>query len=231
MVICPFNTLFTQKHTDERAVSLNSEQPSYSLTRKVSSFIRDNWRILVAYAIAWALIIVVMGAMHGFSKVSVPITIGLSAGIIFGALTAIVIVGMIHKYNKSHKEDEKITPYSGWQLFRKCVLSQLDQMISTLFVSVMVTLICLVMLRLPHGTSSIIGAIMGNHLFTQILLRKPREHTIKDEKAENIQLSPKEQSEQIILLTQKVATLERQLQLKNNRQYATSRQRRSSIAI
>jgi len=155
--------------TSSSAPEGTEENPS-ATSHKIALFIRENWPIITAYIVTWAVIIVIMGAMHGFVNISRPISIGLSAGIGFGVLTSIVIVGIVQQYNKRRPENKKIIAYSGWQLFRNHILQRLDPGSRTLFLSIMVTLVCLIMLRLPHGVSAIIGCIMGNHLATQLLM-------------------------------------------------------------
>lgn len=172
---CPFSINLSSRQEVSPPLNRAAVDSSTPLTlrKKVSSFIIENWRILTAYVIAWVLIITLMGAMHGFTKVSQPIAIGLSGGIVLGALSAAVVVG--YQSNRYH-------PKSGWQLFRNNILSPLDPIVSTIAVSIIATMAILLMIRLPHGVSAIIGCVMGNHLFTQILLkgRKPPEEALAE---------------------------------------------------
>ena len=77
-------------HTEESALSMAAGITKGAM--KVGSFIHQNWKTLVIYAVAWGLIIVSSGILYGFKSTALPLTIGMSAGMGFGLLTSLILI-------------------------------------------------------------------------------------------------------------------------------------------
>lgn len=128
-------------------------------------FIKNNWKQIIAFVLAWAVIIAGMGLMYGFSNVAWPLATGLGFGMGFGIIMGIVVA-------------KCVKPSEEWK--NKCTLwalinsgfNMLDPNGTRMLVlSVAITVVLAASVVFPTSCGVILGFIVGNHLATTIALR------------------------------------------------------------
>lgn len=129
----------------------------------VGTYIKNNWQKLTLYLVAWALIILASGALWGFKRTALPLTIGISAGLGFGLLTAILTAKVFDPKNKAAGKN------TVWSLFFH-KYNSLEFVTRQIMLSVVTTVFLALCMKFPHTGGAVAGLIMGNHLFTYMLL-------------------------------------------------------------
>lgn len=140
----------------------------------VGTYIKNNWQKLTLYLVAWALIVVASGALWGFKRTALPLTIGISAGLGFGLLTAILTAKVFDPKNKAAGKN------TAWSLFFH-KYNALEFVTRQIMLTVVTTVFLALCMKFPHTGGAVAGVVMGNHLFTYMLLnnalKKTKEET------------------------------------------------------
>jgi hypothetical protein len=128
-----------------------------SAAEKTVTFIKNNWRPLVAYIFAWGLIITCTGLMYGFEAVALPLTIGLACGLVFGIITGILTVkvfdpsGEVTIWNFLNQGIERLDPNGTRQIV----------------LAVAITVLLAAAVVFPYVIGAVMGIILGNQLATK----------------------------------------------------------------
>jgi len=131
--------------------------PCASAAEKTISFVKNNWRPLVAYLFAWGIIITCTGLMYGFEAVALPLTIGLACGLVFGIITGILTVkvfdpsGQLTIWNLLNQGIERLDPNGTRQIV----------------LAVAVTVLLAAAVVFPYIIGAVLGHILGNQLATK----------------------------------------------------------------
>jgi len=157
-----FGRMFTQvAHvTEDNAHSISSSFTKS--TGRVGTYVSEHWETLVIYTVAWALIIVSSGILYGFKRTALPLTIGMSAGLGFGFVTALLTT-------KVFESNETAV---SW--FAKKSL-HVDPTTKQIGLTIMVAVYLAACIKFPHATGGITGAVIGNHLFTHFLKHQSKD--------------------------------------------------------
>jgi hypothetical protein len=149
----------------------------YIAAEKTVTFVKNNWKPLMAYIFAWMVIITCTGLMYGFKAVALPLTIGLGCGLIFGVITGILAVevfdpeGKITLWNLLNQVIEKLDPNGTRQIV----------------LSVAVTVLLAASIVFPYVMGAVFGIFAGNQMATkagsgQNLGKEPSKNDLEKEK-------------------------------------------------
>lgn len=124
-------------------------------------FVKNNWKRLFLYTLAWAIIVSGMGMMYGFKVTAIPLTIGIGCGAAFGVLTGILTACVFDKKNSRPTN-------TLWGFLNRAFNSLDANGTRAIVVSVCVTVVLAAAVVFPYALGAIFGIIIGNHLATKI---------------------------------------------------------------
>lgn len=130
-------------------------------TGGILRFIKKNWVHLLAYAIAWGVIVTGVGLMYGFKATALPLTIGLGCGFALGTALGI---GTVCLFNPKNDHE----PNTAWGFLNKWFNSLDANGTRAIFVSVGVTVILAATVVFPYALGGAMGCILGNVVATKI---------------------------------------------------------------
>lgn len=158
-----------------KSATLYTSSTVVSTAVHISDFIAQNWKAVVAYCIAWSIIVLALGASFGFSAVSIPTLIGFGGGSIAGIFSAIFIVKVLDRKN-SWSEKNTIC-----RVVKKYLLDQIDaEATKALLTAISVSVIFMLAAKYPIVTGAITGAIIFNQVTTMIIEPK-KQKPIKEQ--------------------------------------------------
>ncbi len=128
-----------------------------SAGEKTARFAKDNWRQLIGYILAWAVIITCTGLLYGFQGVALPLTIGLGCGTAFGVIAGILSV-------KSYDTEGK---YTLWNLLNQGIQGLDENGTRQIVSTVAVTVILAASVVFPH----VMGAVFGLLIALQVTVK------------------------------------------------------------
>ena len=131
--------------------------------KNAAAFIKKYWPQLIAYIVAWGLIVTCTGLLYGFKAVALPLTIGIGCGLAFG-----VIVGIL-----TTKSFDKKGKYSLWNILDGLINRVKDPGTRQIVSSVAVTVILAAAVVFPHALGAIFGILIANQLAVQACIFKP----------------------------------------------------------
>lgn len=145
--------------------------------RKTANFVRNNWKPLLAYLVAWGVIIVCTGLMYGFQAVALPITIGIACGIGVGTIAGILTVKVFDPVGK----------YTVWNGINY-VIEKLDKNGTRQIMSaVAVTVLLAAAVVFPYVLGAFLGILIGNQMAVKAC----------SEPQQNLGRDPKKDAEEI----------------------------------
>lgn len=124
---------------------------------KTARFVKDNWKQLIGYILAWAVIITCTGLLYGFEGVALPLTIGLGCGIAFGIIAGILSV-------KSYDSEGK---YTLWNLLNQGIQGLDENGTRQIVSTVAVTVILAASVVFPY----VMGAVFGLFIALQMTVK------------------------------------------------------------
>ena len=127
----------------------------------VAHFVKQNRFTLLAYAVAWGVILCSIGMMHGFGTTTKPFSIGMSVGFGFGFLIGSVRSQVFHSKNSI-----------GGTISTKAT-DLLDVTTRTMAITVFVAIYLIVATRLPHAIGGITGLVIGEHIIIKAFSGAP----------------------------------------------------------
>jgi hypothetical protein len=139
---------------------------------KISLFVKNNWKPLLAYLVAWSVIIASSGLLYGFKAVALPLTIGLGAGLGFGLIVGILTAKAFGSketlWNRLNSVIERLDPNGTRQI--------------VLAVGVSVLLAASVVF--PYVLGGLFGMFIGNQLAVKVATEQNLGRSPKDKKNE-----------------------------------------------
>lgn len=145
----------------------------------VGNYIREHWKILTIYTVAWALIITSCGILYGFKRTALPLTIGMSAGIGVGITTAILTTKVFDPQAKYRGTNTVV----GWFAHKSLVVDPTTKQIA---LTILIAVYLAACIKFPHATGGLTGLVVGNFVgvqFSEPKLIKPEKHEIRQEPA------------------------------------------------
>lgn len=122
-------------HRLQQKIAFAVTDPILRGTSLTATYVKENWKSLIAFVLAWGVILGVMGLTYGFEATARPLAIGLGLGLLPGILFGIVVVNITQGplkhpdtniYTVTNAEDEEIPVtakyidyYSLWGLANK----------------------------------------------------------------------------------------------------------------
>lgn len=141
-------------------------------TKKTIDFIKRNWGKLLGFTLAWAAIIALAGSLGGYNIVSLPLTIGLSCGLVFGLLIGIITLEIYKEPGADTVTKSSLTKESSmWGKINKW-LNGLDKVTSSIVLSLAVMFIVAAALKFPPVVAFAIWVPIGHHVAITIGLEK-----------------------------------------------------------
>jgi hypothetical protein len=131
---------------------------SVSIAKKVAIFTKSNWRQLIAYILAWGVVVTCTGLMYGFQAVALPLTIGLACGLAFGVITAILIL-------KAHDPTGNST---FWNWLNHGIENLDANGTRQIVLAVAVTVLLAASVVFPYVLGAVIGIFIGNQLASKV---------------------------------------------------------------
>lgn len=128
---------------------------------KVGEFVQKNWPKLVAYTIAWGVVITCSGLLYGFQAVALPLTIGLACGFGAGTLGAILL--------KITDPQNKRSEWTLWSGLNKGFSHIHDEGTRYLVQGVVFYVILAMCSIYPYAAGAILGVFVGNQLINKIV--------------------------------------------------------------
>lgn len=125
---------------------------------KVVTFVKENRWTLLAYVVAWGLILCSVGMLHGFKQTTAPFSIGMGVGAGFGLITGLISAAVFRWKNSL-----------GGRL--QSHLNRLDYTTRSLAITVFVAVYLIAATRLPHGIGGLTGGIVIDHLVVKAYWR------------------------------------------------------------
>lgn len=140
-----------------------------AIAEKISLFIRNNWKYILLYILAWTLILICHHTVA--ATLTIWLGIGLGSGIVFGIFSA----NVLDKHNQ-HKEINSL-----WNLI-DYGLRQLDPNGTRQFLlATIIASISALIYAIPEAIGFTIGALLGNQLsITAVYGRRFREDEEED---------------------------------------------------
>lgn len=129
-----------------------------SAGEKTARFVKDNWRQLIGYILAWAVIITCTGLLYGFQGVALPLTIGLACGIAFGIIAGILSV-------KSYDTEGK---YTLWNLLNHGIQGLDENGTRQIVSTVAVTVILAASVVFPYVMGAVFGILIALQMTVKI---------------------------------------------------------------
>lgn len=154
--------------TNQTADSLSSMSECFSKsTKRTTKYIKTHWKILVIYAVAWALVIVSSGILYGFQRTAKPLSIGMGAGMGFGLVTALLTTKVLDPKNKNKGHNTVV----GWFAHKSIAVDMTTKQIA---VTILVAVYLAACIKFPHATGGLTGAVIGNYLFVELFSYRPK---------------------------------------------------------
>jgi hypothetical protein len=125
---------------------------------KTARFVKDNWRQLIGYILAWAVIVTCTGLLYGFQGVALPLTIGLGCGIAFGIIAGILSV-------KSYDTNGK---YTLWNLLNQGIQGLDENGTRQIVSTVAVTVILAASVVFPYVMGGLFGLLIALQMTVKI---------------------------------------------------------------
>lgn len=158
-----------------------------SAGKKTARFVKDNWRQLIGYILAWAVIITCTGLLYGFEGVALPLTIGLGCGVAFGIIAGILAV-------KSYDTEGK---YTLWNLLNQGIQGLDENGTRQIVSTVAVTVILAASVVFPY----VMGALFGLFIALQM--------TVKIATDQDLGPDPIKEKQSLVRLQQEFADLQK----------------------
>ncbi|MCH9625349.1 MAG: hypothetical protein S4CHLAM123_05200 [Chlamydiales bacterium] len=133
--------------------------------QKTVTFIHQNWKQLLAYLLAWTVIVVGTGLLYGFEAVALPLTIGLAFGFGLGIMSGILMVETLKVYDPENTLNGQNTL---WNLLNRGLESLDPNGTRLIMLSVAVTVILATAVVFPYATGGLLGVFIGNQIATKI---------------------------------------------------------------
>lgn len=124
-------------------------------------YFKDNWKQLAASIVAWGLIVVLSGAMYGFSAVALPLTIGMGCGLGVG-----IVAGVLISYVDRSNQHEKWN--TAWAIAQSVIEYIEANGTKNLILGLMTAFTIAVMAISPYAAGSIFGLVIGNYFATKV---------------------------------------------------------------
>jgi hypothetical protein len=157
---------------------------------RVGAYIKEHWKTLIIYTVVWALIIVSSGILYGFKRTALPLTIGMSAGVGFGLITALLTTKVFDPHNKHSGRNTAV----GWFSHHSI---KVDPTTKQIALTILVAVYLAACIKFPHATGALSGAVIGNHLFVQLLCHKKKKEENKKRETEIMKCDHKEEVAQL----------------------------------
>ncbi|NGX61636.1 MAG: hypothetical protein K940chlam9_01123 [Chlamydiae bacterium] len=133
-----------------------------SAALKTARFVKENKYKLLASIVAWGVIVGCTGFLYGFQAVSLPLSIGIGSGILFGGLFGLLTVKVLDPQQEYNGKN------TLWDLINKGV-RWLDQNgTKQIVLAVAVTVLLASSVVFPHALGAVFGLVIGNHIITKI---------------------------------------------------------------
>jgi len=172
----------------------------HTAAKKTAAFIKNNWKPLLSYVLAWGLIVSCTGLMYGFKAVALPLTIGIGCGLAFGIITGILTV-------KVFDPDGKITL---WNLLNQMIERLDPNGTRQIVLAIAVTVLLAASIVFPYVMGAVFGIMIGNQISTKAgsdqNLGSPPEKDIKAR--ENLKDNMSAMQQKIDLLQSRLESIE-----------------------
>lgn len=162
----------------------------YEGSGRVGTYIKEHWKTLVIYSVVWALIIVSSGILYGFKRTALPLTIGISAGLGFGLVTALLTTKIFDPHNKHQGRNTAV----GWFKHHSV---KVDPTTKQIALTILVAVYLAACIKFPHATGALTGAVIGNHLFVELLCHKNKKTKQQLEEQKQVECDHKEEVAQL----------------------------------
>jgi hypothetical protein len=172
---------------------------------RVGEYVKEHWKSLVIYTVVWGLIIVSSGILYGFNRTALPLTIGMSAGLGFGLITALLTTRVFDPQNKGAGTNTAV----GWCAHHSL---KVDPTTKQIALTILVAVYLAACIKFPHATGALTGAVIGNHLFVHLLCHKIKKaEQEKKENEEEVVKTEKERDDEIAQLRKEMDALKAQI--------------------
>lgn len=128
-------------------------KPAMEGIHKIGVYIRDHQKSAVANIVAWGLILIFCGGVHGFKAVSLPMFIGIGPGILGGLLIGLIAYKSFH-----HQHEGRIWTHL------KNELRAIPEWTRTLLLAIMASGYLMACCQMPYATGALAGIFLGSLL-------------------------------------------------------------------
>lgn len=173
---------------------------------KTRIFVKENWHKLIAYTIAWGVVITCSGALYGFQAVALPLTIGFGCGLVIGGMLGILVGTVLDPENKHPGKN------TGWNVINGGIKKLDPNGTRQIMLSISVTVLLAASVIFPYAMGGIFGFLVGWQVLTKIAQRRPlgaNPHNFR-EQIEMIRQQLSAAWSQLIELNERLVHLEQQ---------------------
>ncbi len=133
-----------------------------SATAKTIRFVRENYKQIFAYILAWGVIVACSGTLYGFEAVALPLTIGFGCGLGVGGIIGILMTTTIDPRNKWRGYN------TGWDLINSGVEKLDPHGTRQIVLAISVTVLLAASVIFPYALGAVFGILVGNQVVTKI---------------------------------------------------------------
>lgn len=133
-----------------------------SSSDKTSKFIKNNWKSIIAYILAWNIVIVCSGLLYSFQAVAIPLSIGFGGGALLGGISGLLTT---HVFDANGNWTGKNT---AWDVINIAINHLDPNGTRPIVTSISVTVLLAAAVIYPYVIGALLGALVANQVITKI---------------------------------------------------------------
>lgn len=155
-------------------ISSMVKSAAVSAAHKTIHWVKNNWKQIIAYILAWSIVVTCSGLLYGFEAVALPLTIGLGCGLVAGALVGLLMTTAIDPKDKWRGKN------TAWDLLNMGI-DKLDQNgTRQIVLAISVTVLLAASVIFPYALGAVFGLLVGNQVVTKIGFGRNLGHDAND---------------------------------------------------